>query len=80
MRLGSSLAISLVCLPHSISYTLSFKQVSPNLVDCEDYRHKLTEFLASAWKFAKENVKGAQELQKRAHDKSSKDHTFKLGD
>lgn len=56
------------------------QQVSPYLVDADDYRHELTECLTTAWRVAKEQIAGAQDRQKQAYDKNANDHNFRVGD
>ncbi len=49
-------------------------------MDVDDYRHELTDSLTTAWALVRENVKGAQDRQKRSYEKGTKDHVFKVGD
>ncbi len=53
---------------------------SPYRVDSDDYREELTNCLSTAWSLARENIKGAQDRQRKAYDKTAKEHQFRVGD
>ena len=54
--------------------------LSPYKVDVENYREELVDCLSTAWRLAKDSIKGAQDRQKKSYDKKAKEHKFKVGD
>ncbi len=53
---------------------------SPYRVDSDDYREELTDCLSTAWSLARENIKGAQDRKRKAYDKTTKEHQFRVED
>ena len=53
---------------------------SPYVVDVDDYKTAMTIALSEAWKTAQENIKSAQEKQKRNYDRHSKESHYEIGD
>ena len=53
---------------------------SPYVVDVDDYKTAMTIALSEAWKTAQENIKSAQEKQKRNYDRHSKESHYEVGD
>ena len=46
----------------------------------DDYRTAVTIALSEAWKTAQENIRSAQEKQKRNYDRYSKESQYEIGD
>ena len=53
---------------------------SPYVVDVDDYKTAMTIALSEAWKTAQENIRSAQEKQKRNYDRYSKERPYEIGD
>ena len=50
------------------------------VLDIDDYRSELTTGFSEAWKLAQENVRKAQQKQKRHHDRRAKEPKLRKGD
>ena len=50
------------------------------VLDIDDYRSELTTGFSEAWKLAQENVRKAQQKQKRHHDRCAKEPKLRKGD
>ena len=53
---------------------------SPYVVNVDDYKTAMTIALSEAWKTAQENIRSAQEKQKRNYDRYSKESQYEIGD
>lgn len=51
-----------------------------SLLCIDDYKSQMLQALSSAWKLAQQNVKKAQQKQKKQHDKKARDIVFNPGD
>ena len=66
--------------PHLPTEEASSPPQTRQVLDIDDYRSELTTGFSEAWKLAQDNVRNAQQKQKRQHDRRAKEPKFCKGE